>query len=211
MDKLRIPYLEGISANEEELKQVFNSLPAHAIAQQPWPQYPYKPTARFKIAYSGEAILLNYLVEEQFIRLNSFASNDPVWEDSCVEFFISFADDRYFNLEFNAIGVSLVGYGSQEKNSRQRLDNTEIDRIQSYSEIRKVMQGEAIEWNLGLYIPLSIFGRENIPSWRGLQCRANFYKCGDLLPNPHFQSWAPIIHPCPNFHLPDFFAPVEFE
>lgn len=211
MDKLRIPYLEGISANEEELKQVFNSLPAHAIAQQPWPQYPYRPTARFKIAYSGEAILLNYLVEEQFIRLNSFASNDPVWEDSCVEFFISFAEDRYFNLEFNAIGVSLVGYGSQEKNSRQRLDNTEIDRIQSYSEIRKVMQGEAIEWNLGLYIPLSIFGRENIPSWRGLQCRANFYKCGDLLPNPHFQSWAPIIHPCPNFHLPDFFAPVEFE
>ena len=211
MDKLRIPFLEGLTANEDELKQLFDALPAHAIDQQPWPQYPYKPSASFKIAYSEQAIVLNYLVEEQFMRLNSFASNDPVWEDSCVEFFIAFSDDHYYNLEFNAMGVALVGYGSQEKGSRQRLPDTEIDQIQSFSEIKKLMQGEAIHWNLGLYIPLSIFKREEISTWRGMQCRANFYKCGDLLPDPHFQSWTPIAHPCPNFHLPEFFGSIEFE
>lgn len=211
MDSLRIPYLEGVPADEEEMKQLFDSLPAHPIAQQSWPQYPYKPSVSFKIAYSEEAILLNYLVEERFIRLNSFVSNDPVWEDSCVEFFIAFSDEYYYNLEFNAMGVALVGYGTQEKSSRRRLSAEEIDQIQSYTVLEKQMQGKAIQWNLGLYIPLTIFKHEEITNWRGLQCRANFYKCGDLLPNPHFQSWAPIIHPCPNFHLPEFFGPIEFE
>ena len=40
---------------------------------------------------------------------------------------------------------------------------------------------------------------------------ANFYKCADLTSTPHFLSWAPIDTPEPDFHRPEFFAPITLE
>jgi hypothetical protein len=40
---------------------------------------------------------------------------------------------------------------------------------------------------------------------------ANFYKCGDETPEPHFLSWNPIDLPKPNFHVPQFFGQLELE
>ena len=37
-----------------------------------------------------------------------------------------------------------------------------------------------------------------------MRAKANFYKCGDKLPVPHFLSWKPINVPAPDFHLPCF-------
>ena len=38
---------------------------------------------------------------------------------------------------------------------------------------------------------------------------ANFYKCGDDTPQPHFISWSPIDLPKPDFHAPQFFGVLE--
>ena len=40
--------------------------------------------------------------------------------------------------------------------------------------------------------------------------RANVYKCGDLLPVPHFISWNPITTESPDFHRPEFFGQMRF-
>jgi hypothetical protein len=45
----------------------------------------------------------------------------------------------------------------------------------------------------------------------GQKIRANFYKCGDKTPEPHFISWNPIDLPKPNFHVPQFFGLLELE
>ena len=45
----------------------------------------------------------------------------------------------------------------------------------------------------------------------GLKVKGNVYKCGDMLPHPHFLSFFPIDLPKPDFHRPDFFGSVEFE
>ncbi|MBP5277596.1 MAG: hypothetical protein J6Z18_03800, partial [Prevotella sp.] len=45
----------------------------------------------------------------------------------------------------------------------------------------------------------------------GMSFRANFYKCGDLLPKPHFLSWNAVEIPQPDFHRPDQFGKVTFE
>jgi len=211
MYKLKVPYYEGITVNETELKNFFEQLPIHIIDQLPWNAYPYKPHTTFKIAYNDEAILLNYEVLEKNIRINSFQSNDPIWEDSCVEFFISFQEGFYYNLEFNALGIALVGYGSTQKSSRKYLPDTIIEKIKSFSSIETKMDEEGVRWNLSLHIPLDVFFQEKIQSFRGIRCGANFYKCGDLLPSPHFLSWSPIKSTEPNFHLPEFFGIIEFE
>ena len=36
--------------------------------------------------------------------------------------------------------------------------------------------------------------------------KGNVYKCGDMLPHPHFLSFFPIHLPKPDFHRPDFFG-----
>ena len=41
--------------------------------------------------------------------------------------------------------------------------------------------------------------------------KVNFYKCGDLLPEPHFICWNKVETTDPDFHQPDFFAPVVFD
>jgi hypothetical protein len=40
---------------------------------------------------------------------------------------------------------------------------------------------------------------------------ANFYKCGDELPTPHFLSWNPIEWKEPSFHRPEQFGKLIFE
>lgn len=210
MTVLKIPYAERVSANKLEMASLFDQLPYHMIDQVSWNTFPYKPEAFFKIAYTHEAILLHYEVKEKYLRINSFQSNDPVYEDSCVEFFISFKDGLYYNFEFNAIGVGLIGYGTSEKSSRERLSNSVIERVKSFSEIATNVEREGVNWKLSLYIPFEVFDRDHIESLKGIKATANFYKCGDLLPEPHFVSWKPIQAPEPNFHLPDFFGEIEF-
>jgi len=210
MNQLKVPYA-AISAHEAELSNLFEELPFHSIDQVSWNSYPYQPLVFFKIAYSDEAILLKYEVEEKYLRINSFQSNDPVYEDSCVEFFISFQEGLYYNLEFNPLGIALVGYGGADKSTRERLPGTLIEKIKSFSNIQSTVEQEGVKWNLSLYIPFEIFYKEEIQAIGGYKASANFYKCGDLLPEPHFVSWKRIEAPEPNFHLPEFFEEIEFE
>ncbi len=69
------------------------------------------------------------------------------------------------------------------------------------------LRREPTRWELRLDIPASVFG---LPAFPGLEARGNFYKCGDLLPEPHFLSWAPIATPRPDFHRPEFFDKMVF-
>lgn len=207
---LDVPYLKNISCNIHQLEDVLAQQSAHQIDVISWSKFPYQPKVSFKIAYSDSALLLSFYVEEGALRINNFLSNDPVYEDSCVEFFISFSEHRYYNLEFNAIGVGLIGYGTKEKTNRKRLSNERIKQVQTFSTITKSDGEENVKWNLSLLVPFTLFSEEAIVGLKGRTCHANFYKCGDLLPIPHFVSWSPIEAEEPNFHLPEYFGELDF-
>jgi len=52
----------------------------------------------FDIRHRGTSILLKYLVQEPQLRAVNMEYNSPVWEDSCVEFFLSLeGDNSYYN------------------------------------------------------------------------------------------------------------------
>ncbi|NJK98812.1 MAG: hypothetical protein HC905_31345 [Bacteroidales bacterium] len=116
------------------------------------------------------------------------------------------------NLEFNCIGTTLVGFGFG-KTGRERAGLEITEKIQRFSSLGKnaidFQEGD-FTWTLTLIIPLSAFFRHQISDLSGLTAKANFYKCGDELSNPHYISWRPIDFAKPNFHLPEFFGDIVF-
>lgn len=185
------------------------------IANVNWPeQHPYKPQVRFRIALCEDGILLHYQVHEQAVRAHYGEDNGDVWTDSCVEFFsIPAGDGIYYNLECNCIGTILIGAGP-DKHSRTRAPKAITDLVGRWSSLGRepfeTRQGD-ISWQVALTIPYKAFFLHDVQVRPGTRFPANFYKCGDNLPTPHFLSWSPIDLPSPNFHCPDFFSEVEVE
>jgi len=187
----------------------------HPIAHANWPQaFPYRPDAEFQIAHDAANLYLHYRVEEEFVRAAYIRPNESVWEDSCVEFFVSFDNRKtYYNLEFNVLGTGLIGYGTSDHGARVRLPEEKILTVKTVTEVVQI-DGRK-KWAIGMQVPLAVFDQQN-PSFpheglSGTKAFANFYKCGDKLPRPHFLSWNKIDHPTPNFHLPEYFGELLFE
>jgi Carbohydrate-binding family 9 len=178
------------------------------LAEQPWPSFAYKPDVKFSIAHTGDHIVLTFDVDEAEVRHVNTAVNSSVWEDSCVEFFISFDDRGYYNFEFNCIGTALVGFGN-DRNNRKLLPETLVKRIKCFASMEKKADG--FHWQLQAIIPLSVFMYHAVFNLEGKKCKANFYKCGDKLSQPHFLAWNNIETAEPDFHQPAFFGEIEFE
>ena len=210
MQSLHVTNLSGPRDDKsiDAISLRLNGLERHELKMVPWATYAYKPTVHFSIAHNNRNIFLKYYVTESNIRANASAINGSVWEDSCVEFFISFDNKGYYNLEFNCIGTALVGFG-QGRTGRVQLAAQLIKKIRFQTMIKNT--DDQFEWELILVIPIEIFRSNPISSLKDITARANFYKCGDALPRPHFISWAPIEAESPNFHLPQFFGMLVFE
>lgn len=190
------------------LKQTMSSVEANHIKNATWKeQFPYIPQVFFKIAHSDDKIVLYYHVEEEFVKAQAIRPNESVWEDSCVELFLSLDNKQtYYNFEFNVLGTGLIGYGPSVKSERNRLTAEQIQSVETLTLVGN--KGGQKVWEMFLLIPKDLVGEEGLS---GKTAHANFYKCGDKLPNPHFISWNPIDFPSPNFHLPQFFGEVNFE
>ena len=194
----------------DEVSDLLGTLNRQKLEYVPWAQFPGKPKVDFTIAHDQSNIFLKYFVEEKNLRAENKIVNGPVHEDSCVEFFISFDQGvNYYNIEFNCIGTGYIAYGTSKAN-RQLLDKTLVNNLKKKSVIAPE-NGKAANWELTLAIPLSTFIYTSFKTLKDISCRVNFYKCGDLLPEPHFISWSNIISETPNFHLPEFFGSLVFE
>ena len=68
-----------------------------------------------------------------------------------------------------------------------------------------------IGWELTLSIPNNAFQYHQFKTLKGQNCRGNFYKCGDDLPQPHFVVWNNIETPEPDYHRPEFFGSIAFK
>lgn len=179
-----------------------------------WPaDYPYRPAVWFRLAHTGEALLLHFKVREASVRAVA-ADDGRVWEDACVEFFsVPAGDGVYYNLECNCAGAMLVGGGAGRKD-RRRAAHEVLDRVQRWASLGRQPFDERVgecSWQVALIVPASTFFLHDLKDFSGRDVRANFYKCGDLLQTPHYLSWNPIELEKPNFHCPEFFGLLHFE
>ena len=212
MKTLSVPYIhvEDFEA-VEDISAKLDHVHQELINITPWAAFPYKPVLAFAMAYGDQGVFLKFYVEEKHIRAIYSEPNDPVYKDSCVEFFVSFGDEKeYYNFEFNCAGTCLLSFG-EERSNRSMLSDELIRTIASRSSIKPAnSKGSNIGWELTLSIPFSAFQYHQFESLKGKKCRANFYKCGDDLPEPHFVVWNEIKTEEPDYHRPEFFGSVEF-
>lgn len=179
-----------------------------------WTDYPYCPMALFRVAYTDSSLLLNYKVSEATVRAEALEDNGRVWEDSCVECFITPEGcDGYYNIECNCAGTVLVGYG-KDRHDRARAQLELLQKVERWSSLGRALFAERkVEepWEIALIVPFGTFFNDNITSMQGQTARANFYKCGDKLTTPHFLSWNPITAGQPDFHRPEAFGTLIME
>lgn len=198
----------------DEISEKFDDLESkNPVDEVNWKSFDYKPDVKFSIGYTSKEILLKYFVEENWFKAEKTESNQEVYEDSCVEFFVSPADDGiYYNFEFNGIGTCLMGSGTEREN-RNRTDPDIISWIRRLPSAGTKPIGERtgrFGWTLTLAIPYQVFFVHRITSLGGKIIRANFYKCGDKLTMPHFLSWNPVKTEDPDFHKPEYFGILKF-
>jgi len=181
-----------------------------AVAEVNWDAYPYKPTVQVRLAYTADAFLIHFKVDEKEIRAVAAADNGRVYEDACVEFFVQpFADQSYYNFEFSCIGKLLLQGGA--KGDRKMAPPEILKSIKRWSSLGDQpfdTKAGNHSWELTAVIPYSAFFRHPQTAIQE-EIKANFYKCGDKLPTPHFVSWNKILTEKPNFHAPEFFGRIK--
>jgi len=193
-----------------EIAVLMDGVPKNNLDVVSWPLYPYRPLVRFAMAFEGPRLFIKYFVEENYVRAVYSKPNEPVYRDSCVEFFVAFGDEEeYYNFEFNCAGACLLGYGSER--ARRELASAEvIGSIQHLAVIKPARNGNAnIGWELTIVIPAEAFHHHTIHTFSGKRLRANFYKCGDDLPERCYLSWNKVVSDEPDFHLSEYFGQIE--
>lgn len=174
-----------------------------------WPtQFPYKPSCQFKIARSSTSIFLHFKVIESNIKALNINDQDPVWEDSCVEFFCKTPEQNsYFNFEFNCIGTCLATQRESKELNINPLSDVKMKSINRYASLGNSPFEEKkgnFEWKLTVEIPFKIIDIQ--PDQLPAVLMTNFYKCADETSIPHFLSWSNISTEQPDFHQPKFFG-----
>jgi hypothetical protein len=181
----------------------------------------YNPDVKFRIGYSPEEIYIQYLVTENDIKaeFGEDAGSKP-YTDSCVEFFaIPGEGGEYYNLELNCIGKGTFAGGAQ-RTDRTRYGDDVLGQIRREASLgseafgtRTLADngGEPYTWKLTVALPVKLYSLSEVKPLKGRKIKANFYKCGDNMPQKHYLSWHPIAIEKPNFHRPDHFGTLYFE
>ena len=118
-----------------------------------WPeQYPAAPDAQFTLAHTDDMLYVRYEVKGEIPLATHAKDLEHVNEDACVEIFIANADNtRYWNFEFNAVGVCNASSRKSRKEDVIRLNAEQLQSIKRFP-----VQLCAAHWSLLVAIPLSI-------------------------------------------------------
>ena len=175
-------------------------------------EFPKSLPVTVRVAHDGEKIYLYYEVTGEQIRAVNTEDFGSVWEDSCVEFFMQRDGEKvYRNFECNVLGALLAAWHETRAVS-ERLTEF-MSSIVRFSTIKHRYENEkqVSDWTMYLEIPKQAMGFSTTETLSGQKIKANFYKCGDKTPEPHYLSWNPIDLPKPDFHVPQFFGLLEME
>lgn len=199
----------------EDLDKIFATLPEHTIGCCNWPeQFPYTPEAAFRIFHDGKNVYIKFTVTENDIKAAVTEDQGRTWTDPCVEFFVSPQGNLdYYNFECTCIGKLLLAWHPADA-PKEAANMNVINSVKRFpslgTEPFELRKGEH-SWSVIEIIPATALFRSGIESFDGKEMGANFYKCGDELPTPHFLSWNPIEWAEPSFHRPEQFGKLIFE
>ncbi|MDD4772848.1 MAG: carbohydrate-binding family 9-like protein [Eubacteriales bacterium] len=162
----------------------------------------YKPEAYAGLLYIPDrGLAVRMCCRESNPRTVYTEFYDPVYRDSCLEFFFSVEKNgRYVNCEMNSAGAALIAAGDS-RNNRIRIDEIILPpKIKTGSR-------DGVWWVETLFTLddlARIFGEIKLSE--DIVLYGNFYKCGDDCEIPHHGMWSPVGAAEPDFHRPEYFG-----
>ncbi len=213
MKRINIPFIETLNEieNSNDLLDEFGIVQTIEVLN--WPDVTsYKPITIFTIARSTDSIFIKYSVRGSMLRAIYTNDQEPVNEDSCVEFFCKVpGNEKYMNFEFNCIGTCKASKRVDRHKDVTPFSKEELSMIKRLPSLGRRAFNEMegmFDWELIVKIPLRIMGIDpnNLPE----KITGNFYKCADGTDSPHYVTWNAISTPKPDFHQPDFFGELYF-
>ncbi len=153
-----------------------------------------------------------------FARMWSFEDNlrcvfsvrdDPVYKDSCCEFFLApvSGDPRYMNFEINPCGAFLSQIGPVREN---RVFIKEITKLAPEVTPFSITENGKTAWGCEIFIPDALISELYGCNFRSQECemKGNFYKCAEDSLSPHYGAFFPVGSATPDFHRPEFFGRI---
>ncbi len=216
MKKISVGYIASLNEAEiESAAEILEELGCRdTIEILNWPhEYSYRPITYFYIGRSFDSIFIKYVVHGSMLRAIYSNDQDPVYEDSCVEFFCKPVDaKKYTNFEFNCIGTCLATSRKSRDEDVVPFSPEEMKTIERFPSIGrhafKEIEGD-FEWELTVKIPFTLIGID--PNHLPDKLLGNFYKCADGTDSMHFVTWSPVKTEKPDFHRPEFFGELIFD
>lgn len=203
----RVPDTDSVYASH-----ACKAAPAVVLDNFPWDAAGYCPYSEAKLLYSSTAFYVLMRTFDDFLKAELTNHNDPVCQDSCLEFFLNPVpdrDQRYLNFEMNALGTILLGVGTN-RHGRTLVDPATYHHFQVECSLdtASVRSYYGQGWSIRYQIPFAFLERIYGPLslGPGSQMQGNFYKCGDGTPYPHYGCWNPIGTTKPDFHRPEYFG-----
>ncbi len=162
----------------------------------------YRPRAEARLVYvPGDGFYSKLTAYEKNPCATYRDYMDPVYRDSCLEFFASYGPQGYINCEMNANGAILSAFGP-DRNFRTPV--REICGMIPEVKAKRYPDRWCVTVRVGQEIIKAVYG---IAGFRpGDVIYGNFYKCGDDCEYAHYGSFAPVSAEAPDFHRPDCFA-----
>lgn len=194
MDRLIIP-------------DICNGSVSARIDQENWQEFRSSGVScHATLSHDEDTLLVLFDVTEPQILADCTQINDHVCDDSCVELFLQnpAISQEYVNFEFSASGACHVARGLRRQD-RVLYSSYILEKLEV-----KVSRFEG-SWRLYCCIPLCDYGLLRPGDYNGQILKANMYKCGDKLRQPHYLSWTRIDTPRPDFHCPEFFGEFVLE
>jgi len=204
----------GSDPEDFNRSEIWNFIEPLEISNYLWLDNSYAPKVEVKLCHSSRFIYVFFRAFEKKIKTRYVRFGDPVFKDSCVEFFVNpfpESSDDYFNFEINAIGTMLIGVGKGR--GRKYLQEQEAKDIEVVPSVVEPVDGfhGADFWTIHLKIPIRFFEDYYQKSFSlPRHAIGNFYKCGDETEFEHYGAWNRIENPTPNFHLSKYFGNIIF-
>jgi hypothetical protein len=134
---IKAPFVEGLEGlSDERLVATLREVGTLGqIDSLNWSEYPYAPAVSFRIAHSDKAIAIMFEVRESNVKATTLDSNGPVWEDSCVEFFVANPKgEGYFNFEINCIGTALAAF-RRSRSDAEHFSEEKIAKVRRFGSL----------------------------------------------------------------------------
>lgn len=181
----------------------------HRLTSYHWESTPpYRPNTYFKMGVVGDSLVATLKCYEENPRAVFTQRDDPVYNDSCLEFFVAPINgrDEYINIEMNSKATFLCEFG---KGKYDRVFLKSFTDAKPIVEVFSGVDAQGAFWGVTTKLTKAFLSAVYNISESEIDfesVKANFYKCGDACEIQHYLAFSPVTTLPPGFHNPECFA-----